>query len=96
MPMIRQFAKRSPKAASGAIYAAGYVAGTLFGLLAGYLISGVWKTGAMGFGAGCGALTLFLAQRRGIVPEPEELNKPISLFGPGGFHDDGRRLGDGG
>jgi hypothetical protein len=94
--MIRQFAKRWPKAASGVIYAAGYSAGTLFGLLAGYLISGVWKTGAMAFGAGCGALTLFLAQRRGIVPEPEELNKPISLFGPGGFHDDGRRRGEGG
>jgi hypothetical protein len=31
-------------------------------------------------------LALFLAQRRGIVPEPEEMNKPISLFGPGGFH----------
>jgi tRNA1(Val) A37 N6-methylase TrmN6 len=38
--MMRQFAKRSPRAASG-----------------------VWKTGAMAFGAGCGGLALFLAQR---------------------------------
>jgi hypothetical protein len=93
--MIRRFARRSPKAASGVIYAAGYAAGTMLGFLIGYMISGVWKTGAMAFGAGCGALTLFLAQRRGIVPEPEELNKPISLFGPGGFHDDGRQRGYG-
>jgi uncharacterized membrane protein YfcA len=86
---MRQFAKRSPRAASGLIYAAGYAAGTLLGWLVSYLISGVWKTGAMGVGAGCGVLTLFLAQRKGIVPEPEELNKLISLFGRGGFHDDG-------
>jgi hypothetical protein len=89
--MLRQFAKRSPRVATGLIYAAGYVGGTLLGLLVGYLISGVWKTGAMGVGAGFGALALFLAQRRGVVPEPVELNKPISLFGPGGFHNDGRR-----
>jgi hypothetical protein len=88
--MMRQFAIRSPKVASGLIYAAGYSAGTLFGLLLGYAISGAWKTGAMGVGAGGGALALFLAQRRGIVPTPEELNKPISLFGAGGFHEDGR------
>ncbi len=87
--MIRQFAKRSPKAASGMIYATGYMGGSLLGLLAGYLISGVWKTGALAIGAGGGALALFLAQRRGIVPEPDELNRPISLFGPRGFHDDG-------
>ena len=85
--MIRQFAKRSPRAAYGVIYAAGYTAGTLLGLMVGYLISGAWKTGAMAVGAGFGGLALFLAQRRGIVPEPEELNKPISLFGPGGFHE---------
>jgi hypothetical protein len=89
--MIRQWAKRSPRAASGLIYAAGYAAGTLFGLLIGYLISGTWKSGAMAIGAGCGVLSLLVAQRRGIVPEPEELNKPISLFGPGGFNDVRRR-----
>jgi hypothetical protein len=86
--MIRQFAKRSPKAASGLIYAAGYTAGTLVGLLLGYLVSGTWKSSASAFGAGFGALALFLAQRRGVVPAPEELNKPISLFGPGGYHND--------
>jgi hypothetical protein len=80
---MRQFAKRSPRAASGMIYAAGYAAGTLVGCL----ISGGWKTGALALGAGCGVLALHFAQRRGVVPEPEELNKPISLFGPGGFHD---------
>jgi uncharacterized membrane protein YfcA len=84
--MIRRFAKGSPKVASGLIYAAGYIAGSLLGLLVGYLISGLWKSGAMAVGAGFGALALFLAQRRGIVPEPEEMNKPISLFGPEGFH----------
>jgi hypothetical protein len=89
--MIRQFAKRWPRAASGVIYAAGYAAGTLLGYLVGYIISGTWKTGAMAVGAGCGGVALYLAQRRGIVPEPNELNKPISLFGPGGFHEDRRR-----
>jgi hypothetical protein len=89
--MIRRFAVRSPRAASGLIYAAGYTAGGLLGLLAGFLVSGAWKPGAMAIGAGGGTLALFLAQRRGIVPEPNELNKPISLFGPGGFHEDGRR-----
>jgi len=88
--MIRQFAKRSPRAASGLIYAAGYAAGTLFGLVVGYLLSGAWKAGATAIGAGCGVLALFAAQRKGIVPEPEELNKPISLFGPGGFRDERR------
>jgi hypothetical protein len=82
--MIRQFAKRSPRAASGLIYAAGYTAGTLVGLLAGYLISGTWKSGAAAFGVGFGALALYWAQRRGVVPGPEELNRPISLFGPEG------------
>jgi uncharacterized membrane protein (Fun14 family) len=86
--MIKRFAARLPRAASGVIYAAGYAAGSLLGFLAGYLVSGAWKPGAMAFGAGCGALSLFLAQHRGIVPEPEELNRPISLFGPGGFHED--------
>jgi|HubBroStandDraft_2_1064218.scaffolds.fasta_scaffold1635151_2 hypothetical protein len=85
--MIREFARRSPRAASGVVYAAGYTAGTLLGLLLGYLISGAWKSGAMGVGAGFGTLALFLAQRRGIVPEAGELSKPISLFGPGGFHE---------
>jgi len=60
--MMRQFAKPSPRFATGVIYAAGYAAGTLLGFLVGYLISGVWKTGAMAVGAGCGTLTLFLAQ----------------------------------
>ncbi len=91
--MLRQFAKRSPRVATGVIYAAGYAAGTLLGLLSGYLISGVWKTSAMAVGAGFGTVALFFAQRRGIVPEPEELNKPISLFGPGGFHDNASRKG---
>ena len=90
--MIRQFAKRSPKLASGMIYAAGYTAGTLLGLLLGYLISGTWKSSAAGgFAVGCGALAVFLAQRRGIVPQPEELNRPISLFGPEGFHNSGKQ-----
>jgi hypothetical protein len=86
--MIKRFAARSPRAASGLIYAAGYAAGSLLGFLLGYLISGGWKPGAMAFGAGCGTLSLFLAQRRGIVPQPQEMNKPISLFGPAGFHKD--------
>jgi len=89
--MIRQFAKRSPKVASGVIYAAGYTAGTLLGYLVGYLVSGAWKTGAMAVGVCCGSLALFLCQRKGIVPEPQELNKPISLFGPGGIRDEERR-----
>jgi uncharacterized membrane protein YfcA len=89
--MIRQFAKRSPRAATGLIYAAGSTAGTLFGFLLGYLISGAWKPGAMAIGIGCGVLALRFAQRRGIVPEPEELNKAISLFGPEGFRDVGRQ-----
>jgi hypothetical protein len=89
--MIRRFAARSPRAASGLIYAAGYAAGSLLGFLAGLLVSGAWKPGAMAIGAGGGALALFLAQRRGIVPEPKDLNRPISLFGPGGFHGDGQR-----
>ncbi len=89
--MIRRFAARSPRAASGLIYAAGYTAGSLLGLLAGFLVSGTWRPGALAMGAGGGALTLLLAQRRGIVPEPKELNRPISLFGPGGFQEDGRQ-----
>lgn len=89
--MIRQFARRSPRAASGMIYAAGYAAGTLVGLVVGYVASRAWKPGAMAVGACFGVLALLLAQRKGVVPEPEELNKPISLFGPGGFHDDGPR-----
>jgi hypothetical protein len=90
--MIKQFATRSPKAATGLIYMAGYAAGSLLGFLVGYLVSGAWKTGAaIAFGTACGALALFLAQRKGLVPAPEELNKPISLFGSGGFHGDGRK-----
>jgi hypothetical protein len=87
-PMIKQFATRCPKTASGMIYTAGYVTGSLLGLMVGYLVSGTWKSGAMAVGAACGALALFAAQRKGLVPEPEELNKPITLFGPGGFHGD--------
>jgi hypothetical protein len=87
--MMRQFAKRSPRVATGLIYAVGYVGGTLLALMVGYLVSGTWKPGSAGFGAGAGALALWLAQRRGVVPVPEELNKPISLFGPAGFHEDG-------
>jgi hypothetical protein len=60
--------------------------------VAGYLVSGAWKTGAaIAFGAACGALALFRAQRKGLVPEPEQLNKPISLFGPSGFHGEDRK-----
>lgn len=89
---MKQFATRSPKAASGLIYAVGYAVGSLIGFVAGYLVSGARKTGAaIAFGAACGALALFLAQRKGLVPEPEQLNKPISLFGPGGFHGEGRK-----
>ena len=84
--MIRRFATRWPKAASGVIYAAGYIAGSLLGFLVGYVFSGTWKSGATAVGAGFGALALFVAQRKGVVPEPEQLNKPITLFGPGGFH----------
>jgi hypothetical protein len=90
--MIKRFATRSPKAASGLIYAAGYAAGSLLGFLVGYLVSGAWKTSAaIAFGAACGALALFLAQHKGLVPEPEQLNKPISLFGPDGFHVEDRK-----
>ena len=89
--MIREFAKRSPKVASGVIYAAGFVAGTMIGLVVGYLASGRWKPSSAAFGMGFGTLALTLAQRRGVVPEAAELNKPISLFGAGGFHDDDRR-----
>jgi hypothetical protein len=45
--MIKRFAIRSPRAASGVIYTAGYAAGSLLGFLAGYLVSGAWKPGAM-------------------------------------------------
>ncbi len=88
---MRQFAKRSPRVATGVIYLAGYAIGTLLGLLVGYLVSGRWKPSSAAFGAGVGALALSLAQRWGVVPEAEEMNKPISLFGSGGFHSDGRR-----
>jgi hypothetical protein len=86
--MIKRFAARSPRVACGLIYAAGYVAGSLLEFLARYLISGVWKPGATALGAGFGALGIFLAQRHGLVPQPQELNRPISLFGPRGFHKD--------
>jgi sugar/nucleoside kinase (ribokinase family) len=90
--MFKQFATRSPRAATGLIFAAGYAAGTLLGLLAGYLVSSAWKTSAaIAVGMACGTLALNAAQRRGLVPEPQELNKPISLFGPGGFHGDGSK-----
>ena len=90
--MITQFANRSPKAASVLIYLAGYLVGSVFGVVLVYLISGFWKmNAAVPFGAGCGALALSLAQNQGLVPEPEELNKPISLFGPGGFRGEGRK-----
>jgi hypothetical protein len=89
-PMIKRFVARSPRAASGLMYTAGYLGGSLLGLLVGYLVSGTLKSGATALGAGCGALALYVAQRRGIVPEAGELNKPISLFGPRGFHEDGR------
>jgi hypothetical protein len=88
--MFKQFATRSPRAATGLIFAAGYAARTLLGLLGGYLVSSTWKTSAaIAAGMACGTLTLYAAQRKGLVPEPQELNKPISLFGPGGFHGDG-------
>ena len=90
--MVKRFAKRSPRAASVLIYVAGYLAGSVFGVLLVYLISGFWKmNAAVPFGAGCGALALRLAQNQGLVPEPEELNRPISLFGSGGFHGEGRK-----
>ena len=89
--MMREFAKRSPKVATGLIYAAGFVGGTLIGFGVGYLVSGTWKPSSAAFGMGFGTLALALAQRRGVVPEVEELNRPISLFGRGGFQNDGRR-----
>ena len=72
------------------IYAAGFVCGTVIGLLVGYWVSGTWKPSSGVLGMGIGTLALALAQRRGVVPEAEELNRPISLFGAGGFQDDGR------
>jgi hypothetical protein len=84
--MIKRFATEHPKLASGLIYTAGYVGGSLLGFLAGYLISGTWKSGATAIGMGCGLLALAAAQRKGLVPKPEELNKPLTLFGSGGFH----------
>jgi hypothetical protein len=79
--MIEEFARKSPKAASVLIYL-GYAAGGLCGMLLGYLISGVPKTWAiLAFGSGCGVLALQLARGRGVVPQPSELNRPITLFG---------------
>jgi hypothetical protein len=89
--MMKEFAIASPRTATGLIYAAGYLTGTLLGLLMSYLISGYLKTGAaIAFGPACGVIALRVAQSRGVVPEAQELNQPISLFGPAGFHGDSR------
>ena len=80
--MLREFATRSPKGATGVIYAGGYLAGSLLGALLDRLISGRVE-GALvaAFGICAASIAIFWARRRGIVPEPEELNRPITLFG---------------
>ena len=90
--MIKQFAERSPRLAIAFIYIAGYLAGTLFAVLLGYLIRDAFRIGpTIALGSSCGVLALALAQHLELVPAPEELNKPISLFGPGGFHGNDRK-----
>ena len=84
--MIKRFAARRPKTTSALIYTTGFVGGILLGFLVTYLSSGAWKHGGFAFGTAGGAVAVFLAQRQGLVRVPEERNKPISLFGPGGFH----------
>ena len=89
--MIKLFGLRFPRTATGLIYLAGYLAGWLIGVLGDYLISGVVKASAgNAFGSSFGVLALGLAQHYGLVPARDDLNKPISLFGPDGYHGDGK------
>ncbi len=90
--MFKQFATGSPRAAIALIYVAGYLAGSLLGALFDYLISGVVKVSAtLAFGTGFGTMAIALAQHWDLIPTPEELNKPLSLFGPGGYHGEDRK-----
>jgi hypothetical protein len=64
-------------------YLAGFAMGTLVGLLVSYLIgkhSLLWASNCGNLG---GILAVAWAQYRGIVPSPEEANRPLSLFPPG-------------
>ncbi len=80
--MLRQFASRSPKAATAIIYLAGYLAGSLLGALADYLIRArVDSAVVTACGLGVGTIAIVWARHRRFVPEPEDLNKPITLFG---------------
>ena len=80
--MIREFAARSPKTAAVVIYLGGYLAGSLLGALVGRLLSWSSNTGTLlGFGASCGALALAWARRSGLVIPPQDMNRPITLFG---------------
>jgi hypothetical protein len=80
--MLRKWASQSPNAASVLVCVAGYLTGGLLGVLTGYLVSGAFETGAViAFGSAAGVLALVWARHSGLVPEPEELNKPITLFG---------------
>jgi len=61
-------------------YFAGFVAGTLAGLLVSYLVgknSLLWTSNC---GNLFGLLTVAWAQHRGVVPTPEEMCRPLSLF----------------
>ena len=90
--MTNQFCNRSPKAATALIYIVGYLAGSLIAALLAYLISGVVKPAAIiAFGTGCGTIALAVAQHRNLIPRPDELNRPISLFGPGGYREEPRK-----
>jgi hypothetical protein len=90
--MIKEFAARSPRVRIALVYAAGYLAGTLFAVLLGYLIrDAVRISTTIALGSSFGVLAIALAQHLGLVPTPEELNKPISLFGPGGIPGDDRK-----
>jgi hypothetical protein len=63
-------------------YFAGFAIGTLVGLVFSYLIgkhSLLWTSNC---GNVCGVLALAWAQYKGLVPSPEEANRPLSLFTP--------------
>ena len=63
-------------------YLAGFAIGILISLLVSYLIgkpSLAWSTTCGNLG---GVLAVAWAQHRGIVPTPEDLYRPISLFPP--------------
>ena len=65
-----------------AYYLAGFAIGILISLLVSYLIrkpSLAWSTTCGNLG---GVLAVAWAQHRGIVPTPEDLYRPLSLFPP--------------